>query len=172
MGKKVKNTDTIITDQDKKKSKNLAAKKQEQEEKEREKEQAQIEKSSKKIQKQSFEVKNLKKKKKQERLEKAKQPKLKEEKSEVQGVAEKLDENRFDQFINNLAGKYDKIRKRTIQTIKLDKELIKKASKALIKHHNTSKNQFNLLDNGEDFIYLEIIMSQVPEKYSVRPHQV
>jgi len=64
---------------------------------------------------------------------------------------------------------YNLIRKRTIQKIKLDKELIKKAAKSLVSFHTGAKKPNDLLDADEDFIYVEIILSMVPEQYSIRP---
>lgn len=54
--------------------------------------------------------------------------------------------------------------------ITLDKDLIKKAVKSLKNHYATkNQNSTNLFDTQDDFIYLEINLAKIPEKFSIRP---
>lgn len=47
---------------------------------------------------------------------------------------------------------------------------MKKAVEALTKHHLSKVNIQNLLDSSqEDFIYIQVSLKAVPEKYSIRP---
>jgi len=56
--------------------------------------------------------------------------------------------------------------------VPFDKDQIKEAAKALITYHNASKKPNQLLDTNDDFLYVEIILSEVPDKHSIRPVQV
>jgi uncharacterized protein with ATP-grasp and redox domains len=76
------------------------------------------------------------------------------------------------EFLAAETEKYRRIRKRTIEKLQVDKELVKKAVKALLKHYNNTKAKNNLLDVDDDFIYVTITLSHVPEKYSIRPIQM
>ncbi|EGR27405.1 hypothetical protein IMG5_195870 [Ichthyophthirius multifiliis] len=75
-------------------------------------------------------------------------------------------------YVSQENAKYQKLRKSSIKHIKLDKNLIKKAAKELINFYTKSKQTNNLLDLQDDFIYIEIILSQIPENYSIRPLQI
>lgn len=170
MGKKQNTSENIISQKGEKKAKELAEKlKQKQQEEEASKAE-QIQESSKKIKKEKVQPKSDEKKKKKA-IEK--KPKLKKEKEEVQANIETLDVNRYADFVKTETLKYLKIRKRTIEKLQIDKNQVKKAVKALITHYqNQQSKSNNLLATGDDFIYLEIVMSQVPEKYSIRPIQI
>jgi len=170
MGKKQNTSENIISQKGEKKAKELAEKlKQKQQEEEASKAE-QIQESSKKIKKEKVQPKSDEKKKKKA-IEK--KPKLKKEKEEVQANIETLDVNRYADFVKTETLKYLKIRKRTIEKLQIDKNQVKKAVKALITHYqNQQSKSNNLLATGDDFIYLEIVMSQVPEKYSIRPIQM
>ena len=136
-----------------------------------------VDKKSKKIKKEpeaskgqkELDPKALKKAAKNERLRKAKD-KLKVDKVPIKKNIDFIAS--YPEFVKTETLKYKKIRERTIKKIIIDKELVKKAVKGLIKHHENTKNKFNLLDSGDEFIYLEIIMSQVPTEYSIRPIQM
>ena len=69
----------------------------------------------------------------------------------------------------------DKIIKRrlsnSIKNIHLDKHQIKKAVECLCKFAEENSNPADLAIKHE-YIYLEVIVSKVPEKHSVRPIQV
>lgn len=75
-------------------------------------------------------------------------------------------------FVNAENHAYNQLRKRTIALLKLDKELIKKATKSLLKFNLGAKKPNDLLEGDDDFIYLEIILSKVPEEISIRPLQM
>lgn len=98
--------------------------------------------------------------------------KPKTEKEQPKGEIEPLDVNKYSEFVKTENAKYNRIRRRTIEVLKLDKYQVKKAIKALITHYNNNKNSHKLLDSGDDFIYLEIILSEVPTQYSIRPLQI
>lgn len=93
-----------------------------------------------------------------------------EKKKKINTVKPKIDD--YAAFVKAENHAYNQLRKRTIQKIKLDKELIKKAAKSLIKYHSGSKKQNDLLDQDDDFIYIEIVLSKVPEEFSIRPLQI
>lgn len=167
MGKKVVDSDKITTKADKKAKKNVVVREPEPDNTEDEPTKL-VAENSKKIKKESFQIKAEKKKK----TGKGK-PKLEREKEEVKANIEPLNENKYSEFVKTETLKYAKLRKRTIEKISLDKTLIKKAAKALLTHHeNLKKKSRNLLDTGDDFIYLEIVMSQVPTQYSIKPIQI
>jgi len=44
--------------------------------------------------------------------------------------------------------------------------------KALLSYQSKTKTTNNLLDMGDDFLYLEVILNQVPTEYSIRPIQI
>jgi hypothetical protein len=170
MGKKPNTQENIISQKGEKKAKEVAQKLRAKEQAEEEKKAQEIQNASKKIKKEKAEPKGAEKKKKKPV---EKKPKLQAEKEETKGEIEHLDENKYADFVKTETLKYLKMRKRTIEKLPLDKDQVKKAVKALITHYQNEKSKSkNLLDTGDDFIYLEIIMSQVPEKYSIRPIQV
>lgn len=72
-------------------------------------------------------------------------------------------------FVSAETQAYNQLRKKTIAKIKMDKEQIKKAAKSLLKYYSSVKKSNDLLDNGDDFIYIEIVLSKVPEEFSIRP---
>jgi ribosome biogenesis protein UTP30 len=98
--------------------------------------------------------------------------KPKAEKEQPKGEIEALDVNKYSEFVRTENAKYNRIRRRTIEVLKVDKYQVKKAIKALITHYNNTKNKNQLLDSNDDFIYLEIILSEVPTQYSIRPLQI
>jgi hypothetical protein len=55
--------------------------------------------------------------------------------------------------------------------VELDSAQISKAVDALKKLHS-SKKENDLLDIGDDFVYVEIILSKVPKKHSIKPVQM
>ncbi len=134
--------------------------------------------ASKKIQKQVVEIrreddnkKAVKQEKKKENSEKKTHPTIKERKASHE-ESDVLDVKTFSQVSKEKAEEYAKCRRKTVASIPLDKHQIKNAIDALITYYNNNKKKNQLLDNGEDFIYLEIILSEVPSTYSIRPTQV
>lgn len=167
MGKKVVKEDNIVTQKPQKKSKKVQEVKPEPEEQPQSKVKPVID-NSKKIKKAEAPAKQQKKKKEQK-----KKPEISKEKEAIKTEIEPLNENNYSDFVRTATLKYSRIRKRTIQHLTIDKNLVKKAVKALLAHAEKSKEgKFNLLDTGDDFIYLEIVMSQVPSKHSIKPIQV
>lgn len=55
--------------------------------------------------------------------------------------------------------------------IKLDKKVVDKCIQALLKHHESHKSA-DILDINDDLVYVEVIVSQVPSAYSIRPQQI
>lgn len=132
---------------------------------------------SKKIKKEAVQVntgnkdkKAVKKENKKQNKENKNKPKT--EKEQPKGEIEVLDVNKYSEFVKTENARYNRIRRRTIELVKVDKYQVKKAIKALVTHYNNTKSKNNLLDSGDDFIYLEIILSEVPTQYSIRPIQV
>lgn len=78
----------------------------------------------------------------------------------------------YSDFVKEETSKYLKIRKQTIKQLPIDPQQVKQAVKALVKYFNKTKSSSNLLDTNDDFIYLEVVMSKVPTKYSIRPIQM
>lgn len=79
----------------------------------------------------------------------------------------------YNEFYNTKQLTLQKIKARTIKNLVLDKNLIKTATKSLKTHYNNQNTKKNdLLDNQDDFIYLEINLAKVPETYSIRPVQM
>jgi len=135
---------------------------------------------SKKIQKQAVEVnrdnkekKEIKQQKKQENSgKKAKTAPKEQAKIVAEEEPDVLDIKTYGQVVKEQAEKYARLRRKTITKIQLDKYQIKNAVQSLITYHNANKKKNQLLDNDEDFIYLEIVLSEVPAKYSIRPVQM
>lgn len=132
---------------------------------------------SKKIKKEAVELNTGDKEKKavkqqNKKKNKENKNKPKAEKEQPKGEIEALDVNKYSEFVKTENAKYNRIRRRTIEVLKVDKYQVKKAIKALITHYNNTKNKNQLLDSGDDFIYLEIILSEVPTQYSIRPLQM
>jgi ribosome biogenesis protein UTP30 len=48
---------------------------------------------------------------------------------------------------------------------------VAKCISALLKHHESTKSA-DILDINDDLVYIEVIVSQVPSSYSIRPHQI
>lgn len=165
MGKKQQPTDTIASKQDRKKAKDLAPVLQAKEQQQPQSKAAPVAEASKKIKKVPKDAKKKKEKPQQK-------PKLAAEKIPVQAAIDQLDVNHYSEFVKVNTVKYMKIRNTTIKKLAIDKNLVKKASKALLAHYQSSKKSNNLLDSGDDFIYLEIVLSQVPTQYTIRPVQI
>lgn len=111
-----------------------------------------------------------KKKAKEETKDGEKPPKLQAEKKPQAKIFNKIEN--FSEFVQSETRKYQKIRKQTIAKIPIEPQQVKKAVKALLAHFEHAKPQNNLLDTGDDFIYLEIVMGKVPMQYSIRPIQM
>lgn len=107
--------------------------------------------------------------KKSKRIKKTNKPKPAEEVKKPKAIPLIPKIENYADFVNTENTKIQKIRQRTIAKIKLDKNLIKKAVKSLLQYSHKKLNPKDLLETGDSFIYLEITLSQVPEKYSIRP---
>lgn len=167
MGKKVVQEDNIVTQKPQKKTKKTLEPHPEPEEQVQSKARP-VENFSKKIKKAEAPTEQPKKKKQPQ-----KKPELQKEKEVIKSEIEPLNENNYSDFVRTSTLKYSRIRKQTIKKLVIDKNLVKKAVKALLAHNEKSKEgKFNLLDTGDDFIYLEIVMSQVPTKHSIKPIQM
>jgi hypothetical protein len=167
MGKKVVQEDNIVTQKPQKKAKKVQETQPAPEEQPQTKAKP-IDDNSKKIKKAEAPAKQEKKKKEQK-----KKQVIEKEKETIKSEIEPLNENNYSDFVRTATLKYSRTRKRTIQKLSIDKNLVKKATKALLAHNEKSKEgKFNLLDTGDDFIYLEIVMSQVPSKHSIKPIQM
>jgi ribosome biogenesis protein UTP30 len=59
----------------------------------------------------------------------------------------------------------------TVNTSKLDKDLIRKAVEALMKHHDATKNEKSLLGN-DSLMYIQFGLNKIPESSSVKPRRV
>lgn len=59
------------------------------------------------------------------------------------------------------------IRTNLTKHLKLDNKLVQKAITVLKSISAQKKN--NILDIGDDFVYIEIVLSRVPQKHSIRP---
>jgi ribosome biogenesis protein UTP30 len=69
--------------------------------------------------------------------------------------------------------KLKKIERRTRRLLKLDEVLIKKAVSGLIKHtKNVKKASKSFLESDDDFLMITITMSEIQEKFSVRPIRI
>jgi len=60
---------------------------------------------------------------------------------------------------------------KAIKNISLDKNQIKKAVESLLKYVELNKNPTDLVSKQE-FIYVAIDLSRIPEQHSVRPIQI
>jgi ribosome biogenesis protein UTP30 len=143
------------------------------------KEASKLNPASKKIQKQAVEVNRdnkekseVKQQKKQENSGKKTRKASKDQTKTAEEEPDVLDIKNFASFSKEQAEKYARLRRKTITKIQLDKHQIKNAVQALITFHNNNKKKNQLLDNDEDFIYLEIVLSEVPARYSIRPVQI
>ncbi len=118
--------------------------------------------------------KEAKKENKAEAVKEAKEVKKVEEetKEEVEQESNGLDVKNFAQIAQAQTEKYNRIRRQIMADVPFDKEQIKEAAKALITYHNASKKPNQLLDSNDDFLYVEIVLSEVPDKHSIRPVQV
>lgn len=69
---------------------------------------------------------------------------------------------------------YKKYLKRTIKHIQLDEKLIKKAVKALQQYakEKAEEDSKNLLQDDDKFITVNILLSEVPTKYSPKPLRI
>lgn len=69
---------------------------------------------------------------------------------------------------------YKKYLKKVTKSIDLDSKLIKKAVKVLKKYteHKSEKNALNLLTDDDKFITVNILLSEIPTKYSPKPLQI
>ena len=178
MGKtKTGAADKIVSDKDVKKAKDVVSKLEARQAEVLKNKPAPKESSllsaSKKIKKEPIVAKTDKKEKQSKKQKKAKQPKvLPADKEPVKAEIATLDVNKFGEFIKTSSIKYNRIRRRTIEVLKIDKYQVKKAVQALQTFYKANQNTNQLFGQEDDFIYLEIILSQVPEKYSIRPLQM
>jgi len=69
---------------------------------------------------------------------------------------------------------FQKLKAQCVKTISLDKNLIKEATNALKQHAKVSaaSKKDDLLEDDNDFIYIEVILAEVPTKHAVRPIQI
>jgi len=170
----------IVSSKAKEKAKDLAQKLQSREElaslaKPDIKETSNLNSASKKIQKEALQPVrgNPKKKQLKPKLKKEKKPKLLPEgQAPAKAVIVPLDIKRYGEFVKTQNNKYMRIRKRTIETLKFDKNQIKKATKSLLSFFEKQKSQNQHFDKREDFIYLEITLNLAPPQYNVRPIQM
>ena len=74
-------------------------------------------------------------------------------------------ENTFDQFARNDTNKFNKIKKQTMHMIQLEKSKIKESVRALVQFQegkNEEKRESGEKYNNHEFIYVEIVLTQVP----------
>lgn len=74
-------------------------------------------------------------------------------------------ESTFDQFARNETNKFNKIKKQTMHMIQLDKTKIKECVRALVQFQETrnqEKREKQEKYNNHEFIYVEIVLTQVP----------
>jgi hypothetical protein len=64
----------------------------------------------------------------------------------------------------------ERIRSKLPKVLTIDKKQVAAAVKAL-KQLNAKKPK-DLLDIGDDFVYIEVILTRVPEKHSIKPVQM
>ena len=72
------------------------------------------------------------------------------------------------------AALYKKFLKKITKKINIDVDQVKKAAKVikLYAKHNKEKNALNLLEDDNKFITVNILLSEVPAKYSPKPLQI
>lgn len=88
-----------------------------------------------------------------------KQPLVEKEKMKTKITLASLDN--FDNFINIDKSRIERIKKRTISKIILDRDIVKKSIFSLYNHHKKTRNP-------NDSIYLEIQVNQVPNEIPLR----
>ena len=103
---------------------------------------------------------------------KIKKKKLEEEIKPIKKIKPRI--GNYGEFVKQETSKLKKIKKRTYEKIKIDRELVQKAVSSLLKHHHKEKEaeKHDILEGEKDFVYLEVNLSQVPEEYSIRPIQM
>ncbi len=143
------------------------------------KESSKIDILSKKIQKEPIAVnksaqsKEKKKKKPLKKERTVKKPKFQVVTEEIRkNKFETLDVNKYNEFIKANNTKYMRIRKRTIQLLKVDKNQVKKAAQSLIQNFMVSLKKNELPSRPDEFIYLEIALTEGHQEFMVKPIQV
>lgn len=113
----------------------------------------------------------------QRKTKKSKTRKVSEDSDQHDQAVESVDNVQDDSTLTNTEQrlerlkKFNKYVKRTQKKIVLDKAQVKKAAKALKKYSKEliQKNSLNLLEQEDKFISVNILMTQVPKKYSPKP---
>ena len=105
-----------------------------------------------------------------------KQKKVKTEEIVEKQENEELQENEkignYNAYITEKMARLEEIKEKVKVKVQLDRKVIMKAVKALIEFNERTKNQKNILDTNEGFVYVEIAFNKLPEHYSVRPVQM
>ncbi|KAM3127288.1 hypothetical protein pb186bvf_020617 [Paramecium bursaria] len=88
--------------------------------------------------------------------------------SNVKGVSKLIkkvtEQKTKEQVLQSRVERVQRIKSKLPKLMNLDVKQIKKCTEAVLKLHET-----DILDIGDDFIYLEIVLSKVPLQYSIRP---
>ena len=109
-----------------------------------------------------------KKQKKQKKV-KAEETVEKQENEELQET-EKI--SNYNAYITEKLARLEEIKEKVKAKVQLDRKAITKAVKALLEFNERTKNQKNILDTNEGFVYVEIAFNKLPEHYSIRPVQM
>ena len=109
-----------------------------------------------------------KKQKKQKKV-KTEEPVEKQENEELQ-ENEKI--SNYNAYITEKMARLEEIKEKVKVKVQLDRKAITKAVKALLEFNERTKNQKNILDTNEGFVYVEIAFNKLPEHYSIRPVQM
>jgi len=117
-------------------------------------------------------------KKKQEKVttygkdaKKVQKPAVEEKKIKEKKVLKKIED--FNKFTRIRAVKEAKKKKEIAEHITIDAASILKAVKCLQKFNTEKKEKSKfLLEEDDEFLYIEVTLSKLPEEYSIRPFQM
>jgi len=75
----------------------------------------------------------------------------------------------FSSFMQRKLRRLAHRREKLVGRIQFDKAAVKTALEALLAYHQLHKKGNDLFDVEDDFVYLEIVLNELPEKHSIRP---